>query len=258
MYTQKRGSMGKVYLTGAGPGDIELLTLKAYRLIQEADVIIYDRLINPNILDLAKDGSLFVYVGKAQGNHTLPQEQMNEIIYKHALKYDIVVRLKGGDPFVFGRGSEEALYLQERHIAFEIVPGISSAISVPAYAGIPVTHRGVSASFKVLTGHESSQKKSSQIDWEALKADETLVFLMGLHNIDTIVANLLRIGKPEDYPCAVISRGTRPQQRVVSGSLNDIAQKAQGLETPALIVVGRVVALREQLEWFEAIDSIRA
>lgn len=243
--------MSQVYLTGAGPGDIELLTLKAHRVITEADVIIYDRLANPEILEMAKDGCEFVYVGKEDGRHTLPQEEINEVIYQNALKHDVVVRLKGGDPFVFGRGGEEGAYLHERGMSFEIIPGITSAISVPAYAGIPVTHRGVAVSFRVVTGHESPNKEVSQIPWENFKTDDTIVFLMGLHNLSKISSKLIEVGKPEDYPCAVISRGTTKEQSVVVGTLGDIVKKAKGVPTPALIIVGKVVTLREQLQWFE-------
>jgi len=243
--------MSKVYLTGAGPGDIELLTLKALRVIQEADVIIYDRLANPDILEKAKSGCEFVYVGKEDGRHILPQDEINEVIFENALKYETVVRLKGGDPFVFGRGGEEAMYLEERSISYEVIPGISSVIAVPAYAGIPVTHRGVAVSFRVVTGHESPQKEQSQIPWNDFKSDDTLVFLMGLSKLTSICEKLIEIGKPLDFPVAVISRGTTKEQKVVVGTLKDIAQKAQDLVTPALIVVGRVVELREQLAWFE-------
>ena len=241
--------MGKVYLTGAGPGDIELLTIKALRVIKEADVIIYDRLANPEILDEAKAACEFVYVGKEDGRHIVPQDDINEIIYQNALKHENVVRLKGGDPFVFGRGGEEAIYLYEREIGFEIIPGISSAISAPAYAGIPVTHRGVSVSFRVVTGHESPNKKESQIPWENFKTDDTIVFLMGLNNLPMISKKLISMGKGKDYPCAVISKGTTKDQTVVVGTLEDIAKKAKGVPTPALIVVGRVVELRKQLKW---------
>jgi uroporphyrin-III C-methyltransferase len=240
-----------VYLTGAGPGDIELLTMKAHRVITEADVIIYDRLANPEILEMAKDGCEFVYVGKEDGRHTLPQDEINEVIYQNALKYDVVVRLKGGDPFVFGRGGEEGAYLYERDMQFEIIPGITSAVSVPAYAGIPVTHRGVAVSFRVVTGHESPNKETSQIPWNNFKSDDTIVFLMGLHNLKKISTKLMEIGKPKDYPCAVISRGTTKDQSVVIGTLEDIVQKAKGVPTPALIIVGKVVTLREQLQWFQ-------
>ncbi|MCK9454982.1 MAG: uroporphyrinogen-III C-methyltransferase [Sulfurimonas sp.] len=243
--------MGKVYLTGAGPGDIELLTLKALRVIKEADVIIYDRLANPDILKEAKSGCEFVYVGKEDGRHIMPQDDINEVIYQNALKYDIVVRLKGGDPFVFGRGGEEALYIQERGVRYEVIPGITSSISAPAYAGIPVTHRGVSVSFRVVTGHESPNKKESQIPWETFKTDDTIVFLMGLHNLPKISKKLIEIGKAKDYPCAVISKGTTKDQIVVIGTLENIVEKTKDVPTPALIVVGRVVELREQLQWFE-------
>lgn len=243
--------MGKVHLTGAGPGDIELLTLKALRVIKEADVIIYDRLANPDILKEAKNGCEFVYVGKEDGRHIVPQDDINEIIYQNALKYENVVRLKGGDPFVFGRGGEEAAYLQERGIKFDIIPGITSAISAPAYAGIPVTHRGVAVSFRVVTGHESPHKKESQIPWDTFKTDDTIVFLMGLHNLPKISKKLIEIGKERDYPCAVISKGTTKEQSVVIGTLSNIVEKAKDVPTPALIVVGRVVELREQLKWFE-------
>jgi len=243
--------MGRVYLTGAGPGDIELLTLKAARVISEADVIIYDRLANPDILEMAKDGCEFVYVGKEDGRHIMPQDDINEVIYQNALKYENVVRLKGGDPFVFGRGGEEAGYLYERDVKFEIIPGITSAISAPAYAGIPVTHRGVAVSFRVVTGHESPNKKVSQIPWDNFKTDDTIVFLMGLHNLPKISKKLIEIGKSKDYPVAVISKGTTVDQRVVIGTLENIVEKAKDIPTPALIVVGRVVELREQLKWFE-------
>ncbi len=241
--------MGKVYLTGAGPGEVELLTIKALRVIKEADVIIYDRLANPDILKEAKEGCQFVYVGKQDGRHIMPQDDINEVIYQNALKYESVVRLKGGDPFVFGRGGEEAIYLYERDIKFEIIPGITSAISAPAYAGIPVTHRGVSVSFRVVTGHESPNKKESQIPWETFKTDDTIVFLMGLHNLPEISKKLIELGKAKDYPCAVISKGTTKDQSVVIGTLENITKKAVDVPTPALIVVGRVVELRKQLKW---------
>ena len=242
--------MGKVYLTGAGPGDLELLTLKALRVVKEADVIIYDRLANPDILSQAKDGCKFVYVGKEDGRHTLPQDEINEVIYQNALENDVVVRLKGGDPFVFGRGGEEGIYLSERGVEFEIIPGITSAVSAPAYAGIPVTHRGISASFKVVTGHEAPNKKGSQVDWDMLKGDETIVFLMGYHNLAKICKNLIGIGKPKDYPIAVISKGTLKEQKVIISTLQNALKDAKGLQTPVMMVVGKVVKLREKLNWF--------
>jgi len=243
--------MAKVYLTGAGPGDIDLLTVKALRVVREADVIIYDRLANPDILKEAKDGCEFIYVGKEDSHHTLPQEEINEAIYQASLKYDCVVRLKGGDPLVFGRGGEEGIYLRERGVKFEFIPGITSAIAVPEYAGIPVTHRGVTVSFRVVTGHEATNKDKSQIPWENYKTDDTIVFLMGLHRLNIITQKLIEIGKPKEYPIAVISQGTTPNEKTVVGTLEDIYEKAKDLPTPALIVVGEVVKLREQLSWFE-------
>ncbi|MEA3418440.1 MAG: uroporphyrinogen-III C-methyltransferase [Campylobacterota bacterium] len=243
--------MGKVYLTGAGPGAIDLLTVKALRLVREADVIIYDRLANPDILKEAKDGCGFVYVGKEDSYHTLPQEEINEVIYQNALKYETVVRLKGGDPFVFGRGGEEGIYLRDRGIKFEFIPGITSAIAVPEYAGIPVTHRGITVSFRVVTGHESKNKDHSQIPWDNYKTDDTIVFLMGLHRLKAICNKLIDIGKPRDCPVAVISRGTTKDEKTVIGTLETVWELAKDLPTPALFVVGEVVRLREQLNWFE-------
>jgi len=243
--------MGRVYLTGAGPGDIELLTIKALKVIKKADVIIYDRLANRDILKEAKSGCEFIYVGKEDSHHTLPQEKINEILYKSALDNEVVVRLKGGDPFVFGRGGEEGIYLKERGVEFEFIPGITSAIAVPEYAGIPVTHRGVSVSFRVVTGHESKDKSKSQIPWENFRSDDTIVFLMGLHRLDFIAKKLISLGKSKDYPVAVISRGTTKDEKVVVGTLENIYERAKDLPTPALIVVGRVVLLREKLKWFK-------
>lgn len=244
-----------VYLTGAGPGDIELLTLKALRVIRQADVIIYDHLANADILEEAKNGCEFVYVGKEAGAHIMPQDQINEVIYTKAKSNGCVVRLKGGDPFVFGRGGEEALYLNERGMAYEVIPGISSAISVPAYAGIPVTHRGVAVSFRVVTGHEAPDKPMPQVPWESLNNDDTLVFLMGLHNLSKISKKLIEVGKGKDYPCAVISRGTTAEQKVVVGTLENIVEKSKDMTKPALIVVGKVVELREQIQWFSNSES---
>ena len=240
-----------VNLVGAGPGDIELMTVKSLRLIKEADVIIFDRLANPLILKEAPENCKFIDVGKTDGQHPVKQNEINEIIYQSSLKYNNVVRLKGGDPFVFGRGGEEALYLQERNIKFNIIPGITSAISVPAYAGIPVTQRGVVSSFRVITGHEAPGKAVSQIDWNSFNTDETLIFLMGLHNLGKISTNLIKAGKDKNYPIAVISKGTTSQQKAVVGTLETIEKLAKDLETPALIVAGEVVNLREKLKWFD-------
>lgn len=248
----RRTKMSKVYLTGAGPGDIELMTLKAARVIKEADIIIYDRLANPEILDMAKKDVKLIYVGKEDGRHSVPQDEINEIIYQSALKYETVVRLKGGDPFVFGRGGEEAIYLYDRDIKFEIIPGITSSISVPAYAGIPVTHRGITTSFRVVTGHETPNKKISQVEWQTFLNDETIVFLMGFHNIKLITRKLMSLGKRANYPCAVISKGTTPEQEVVTGTLETIVELSKDMPTPAIIVVGEVVTLRDKIKWFKA------
>lgn len=243
--------MAKVYLTGAGPGDIELMTLKAARVVKEADILIYDRLANPEILEMAREDCEMVYVGKQDGKHSVPQNKINEIIYQAALKYENVVRLKGGDPFVFGRGGEEAIYLYDRDIKFEIIPGITSSVSVPAYAGIPVTHRGITTSFRVVTGHETPNKKISQIEWQTFLNDETIVFLMGFHNIGLITSKLLELGKAKDYPCAVISKGSTPEQEVCVSTLENIEADSKGMPTPAIIVVGEVVKLREKVKWFK-------
>lgn len=243
--------MNKVYLTGAGPGDVELLTIKALKIIQKADVIIYDKLANPEILDEAKDNAELIFVGKERGNHKIPQDEINEIIYQSALKNETVVRLKGGDPFVFGRGGEEALYLKERNIKFEIIPGITSAIAVPAYAGIPVTNRGITPSFRVVTGHRKTNDNIANINWSSFIENETIVFLMGLHNIKLIVTKLLEVGKAKDYPCAIISQGTTKNQKVITGTLEDIVLKSKDAISPAIIIVGEVVKLREDLKWFD-------
>lgn len=245
--------MGKVYLTGAGPGDIELLTMKAYKLIQSADAIVYDRLVNPATLDLPAKGCEFVNVGKKDGHHLVPQDEINETLYRLSQKHECVVRLKGGDPFVFGRGGEEALYLYSKGVKFEIIPGISSSVAAPAYAGIPVTQRNMAVSFKVVTGHESAHKKISQIDWECMKNENTLVFLMGFHKLTHICSNLIKIGKNPTTPIAVISKGTTKDQKCVVGTLDDIHNKVQGLQTPVMFVVGEVVNLRKKLQWFEGL-----
>ncbi len=242
---------GKVYLTGAGPGDIELLTIKALRVIKKADVIIYDKLANPDILKEAKSECSFIYVGKENKHHIMPQDEINEIIYQSALKYKHVVRLKGGDPFVFGRGGEEGIYLREKEIEFEFIPGISSAIAVPGYAGIPVTHRGIASSFRVVTAHKSSDKTKSQLSFEDYKNDDTIIFLMGLHQLEKISTKLIEIGKPKNHPIAVISRGTTKDEEVVVGELENIYELAKDLKTPVLIITGEVVNLRKKLNWIK-------
>ena len=247
-------SRGKVYLVGAGPGDPELLTLKGLRLIQAADVIAYDRLIDKRLLAHADAGAELVDVGKLPGSHT--QKDINRLLVSHAREGKRVVRLKGGDPFVFGRGGEEAEALNAANVEFEIVPGVTSAIAAPAYAGIPVTHRDHAASFTVVTGSAAPDGGPTDIDWSALAAiPSTLVFLMAWRNLDDIAFQLIDAGKPKDTPTAVVSWGTQPWQRTVEGRLDSIAETARssGLQSPTALIIGSVVELRERLNWFETL-----
>jgi len=239
--------MGKVYIVGAGPGDPELLTLKALRLIKSADVILYDRLINQEILLFAKPDCELVYVGKEDGKHTIEQEKINELLLKYAHTREVVVRLKGGDPFIFGRGGEEALFLAEHGIEFEVVPGVSSFYSVPAYAGIPITFRGISSSFAVITGHEDPRKERSSIDWESLKGINTLIVLMGVSRRKEIARRLIEIGRDPKEPVAFIENGTTERQRVILTDLYELSTNPPEVSPPAIMVVGSVVRLREKL-----------
>ena len=251
---------GRVALVGAGPGDPGLLTVRALERLKEADVIVYDRLVNPALLDLAPPEALRIFAGKRVGAHCLPQSAINALLVHHAEAGRFVVRLKGGDPFVFGRGGEEALALSDAGIAFEVVPGISSAIAVPAYAGIPVTHRGVAASFAVLTGHEDPAKDDGTVDWGKLAtAVDTLVVLMAVGSFPKIVGALLAHGRAPETPVALIRWGTTEAQEVRVGSLGDIVGRARGLEPPVVVVIGEVVALREHLAWgLEAPRALQA
>lgn len=245
---------GKVYLVGAGPGDYKLITLKGLECIEKADVILYDRLINPKLLKYAKESVEIIYVGKAPDAHSYTQEEISQLILEKAIEGNVVTRLKGGDPFVFGRGGEEALLLLEHNVPFEIVPGVTSAISVPAYAGIPVTHRNLSSSLHVITGHEDPLKNKSSLDYEALgKLKGTLIFLMGIKNIESISSNLIKHGQSTERPVAVIRRGTTADQKVLTGTLGDISQKVSecGFKNPAIIIVGEVVNLAQSLNWFD-------
>ena len=238
-----------VYLVGAGPGDVGLLTLKARELLQAADVVIYDRLADDAILNFCS-GAKKIYVGKSAGKHTLKQTEINQLLVEEAQKNKIVVRLKGGDPFVFGRGGEEALFLRENNVPFEIVPGVTSAVAVPAYAGIPVTHRGIATSFAVVTGHEDPTKPESTIRWEKIStAVDTLIFLMGVANLPQIVSKLIEHGRAPDTPAALIRWGTKSAQKVLLTTLAEAP--SQKISPPAIFVVGEVVNLREQLRWFE-------
>lgn len=245
---------GKVYLIGAGPGDIKLITVKGLECIQKADVIVYDRLANPRLLSYRRPDAELIYVGKSPDRHTLTQEEINQVLVEEGLKGKIVARLKGGDPYVFGRGGEEGEELRKAGVAFEEVPGITSAISVPAYAGIPITHRDFTSTFTVITGHEEPGKETSNINWPRLAKDPgTLVFLMGVGNLPQIVEKLIANGKDGKTPIALIRWGTRPEQQVVTGTLENIVAVVEqaGLKSPAIIIIGQVVTLRDTLRWFE-------
>lgn len=244
---------GKVYLVGAGPGDPDLLTVKGLRCLRAAEVVVYDRLVNAELLNEVPASALRIFVGKQPGRCSLRQEEINAVLVEQARLGRVVVRLKGGDPFVFGRGGEEALALVEAGIAFEVVPGISSAIAVPAYAGIPVTHRSQSGTLTIVTGHETPEHTEPLVDWDALaRLDGTLVILMGVGTLPLIGEKLVLAGMDPATPVAVIEQGTIARQRVVRGPLAEIAERVTtaGLRSPAVIVVGRVVDLSPLLSWF--------
>ncbi|MGD8893825.1 MAG: uroporphyrinogen-III C-methyltransferase, partial [Desulfobacterales bacterium] len=245
---------GKVYLVGAGPGDPGLITVKGLECIKNADVLIYDYLASPILLKHAQKHAEILYVGKKGGDHTLSQDEINTLIAEKAQKGLTVTRLKGGDPFIFGRGGEEAEILVKNGIPFEIVPGVTSAIAAPAYAGIPLTHRKFTSTLAFVTGHEDPLKEESSIDWAALaKGIGTLVFLMGVKNLPFITHRLIHHGMDPDTPVALIRWGTTPRQTTVTGTLHTISERAKdaGFKPPAIIVVGHVVKLREMLKWFE-------
>ncbi|MBW2609328.1 MAG: uroporphyrinogen-III C-methyltransferase [Deltaproteobacteria bacterium] len=245
---------GKVYLVGAGPGDPGLLTIKARECLRHADVIVYDNLANQSFLDYADEKAELIYAGKKGGCHAMSQHEIDRTIKDKAMAGLMVVRLKGGDPFIFGRGGEEARELAEAGIPFDVVPGVTSAIAVPAYAGIPLTHRDYTSTVTFVTGHEDPTKDSSNIDWDRLaNGPGTLVFLMGVGNLSRIADSLIKYGRSPKTPAAVIQRGTVSAQRTITGELRDIAEKAQteDIRPPAVIVVGDVVNLRKELNWFE-------
>lgn len=245
---------GMVYLVGAGPGDYRLISMKAVDCLKMADVVVYDRLADDRILRWAPEDAEYIYVGKASSNHTMKQEDINQLLVDKAKEGKCVVRLKGGDPFVFGRGGEEGLLLRENNLPFEIVPGITSAISVPAYAGIPVTHRAVATSFAVVTGHEDPTKGKSNMRWEHLAMGvDTLVFLMGVANLPHITSKLIENGRSADTPAAVIRWGTKPEQRTLITTVGKAAEDVakNGIKPPAIFIVGEVVNLRDSLQWFD-------
>ena len=245
---------GKVYLVGAGPGDPGVITVKGLACLKQADVVVYDRLVDENVLHEARSDAEKIYVGKAPDHHTLEQGMINQLLIQKAREGKVVVRLKGGDPFVLGRGGEEAEALVENNIPFEVVPGVSSAVAVPAYAGIPVTHRGVASSFTVVTGHKASDRGEPNIAWDKLATGtDTLVILMGIGNLAYVVDQLIKNNKPPSTPVAVITHGTTDRQRCVTGTLQDIVAKvkSEDLKPPSVVVVGDVVRFREYLHWFD-------
>jgi uroporphyrinogen III methyltransferase/synthase len=246
---------GKVYLVGAGPGDPGLLTIRGKTCLERADVVLYDHLANPVLLDYAPAHAERIYVGRCGRGAYRPQEEIHRLLIQKVQEGKQVVRLKGGDPFVFGRGGEEAEMMAEQSVPFEVVPGVTSAVAVPAYAGIPVTHRTMASTVTFVTGHEDPSKGGSALEWPRLATvDGTLVFLMGAKNLPTIVSRLIEEGKSSDTPVALIQWGTYPKQRTVVGILSDIVERAEAakIQPPTIIVIGAVVPLRKKLNWFES------
>ena len=247
----KSSQPGWVYLVGAGPGDPELLTLKAARLIGEADVLVYDNLVSQEVLALARPDAELMYAGKERGNHSLPQEQINELLVRLAKTGKRVVRLKGGDPYIFGRGGEEVETLQADGVHFEVVPGITAAAGVATYAGIPLTHRNHAQACVFVTGH--LKDGSMNLDWPGLaRKRQTVVIYMGLSGLSSLCGKLMEHGLPADWPAAIVQRGTTPEQRTVTATLATLPERAASaqLRPPTLIIVGEVVRLHERLAWF--------
>jgi len=244
---------GKVYLVGAGPGDPKLLTLRAMELLSKADVVVYDRLVGESILKFAPKTARKIYVGKRTGKHVVPQDKINELLVTTALEGKVVVRLKGGDPFLFGRGGEEAEKLLEKHVPFEIVPGVTSAIAAPMYAGIPLTHRDYASSVAIVTGHRAGDP-GKPVNWSKLaNAVDTIVILMGIESLEAIVAKLIEGGLDPNKPVAIIQQGTTKNQKSILGKLSNIADEAEknNVKPPAVVVIGGVVELGRKLAWFK-------
>jgi uroporphyrin-III C-methyltransferase/precorrin-2 dehydrogenase/sirohydrochlorin ferrochelatase len=244
-------SSGCVYLVGAGPGDPELLTLKAARIISEADILVYDHLVSQLILDLVRPDAERVYAGKERGNHALPQEELNVLLVRLAKTGKKVVRLKGGDPYTFGRGGEEVQTLRENGIRFEVIPGITAAAGVASYAGIPLTHRDYAQACVFVTGH--LKDGTMNLDWPGLARErQTVVIYMGLHGLLHLCEKLMEHGLPADWPAAIVQQGTTPQQRTITGTLSSLPALAEAakLQPPTLIIVGQVVTLHDTLCWF--------
>lgn len=248
---------GSVALVGAGPGDPELLTLKALRHLQQAEVVVFDRLVSPEILDLVPTGATRIYAGKAHGDHHMTQDEINALLLNLARSGRRVVRLKGGDPLIFGRGSEEAEYLARHGVAFEIVPGISAASGCSAYGGIPLTHRGLATGVRYITGHCQAGRDLDH-DWRSLAdPDTTLVIYMGLHHLERIARELMAAGLPGDTPAAAIQNGTSARQRRLVGTLAELPRLVaeQGFAAPTITIIGRVVSLADSLEWFRPAEA---
>lgn len=245
---------GKVYLVGAGPGDPKLLTLYGLECIQKSDVIAYDRLVNPKLLDYAKDTAELIFCGKLPGKHHLIQDEIHELLVNKAMEGKTVTRLKGGDPFIFGRGGEEAEVLVQHGIPYEVVPGVTAGIAASAYAGIPVTHRDHATSFAIVTGHGRADKGADHLNWSALATGiDTVAFYMGVGNLAYISKQLIAHGRNAETPVAIIERGTMEKQRTITGTLETIVDVAaqEKIENPAMILVGQVVQLRDKIQWYE-------
>lgn len=254
MNSQQFCTLGKVYLIGAGPGDPDLITVRGSELLKKADVIVYDRLANPDLLSVTSEHSEHIYVGKRPGKPSVSQKQINHILITKAREGKTVARLKGGDPFIFGRGGEECEALRAEHISYEIVPGISSALAAPAFAGIPLTHRKAARSFTVVTGHTAKGADAFE-NWGHLAHADTLVILMGMKNIAGIAGTLIKLGREADTPVAVIEKATYQTQRTVTGTLATIAGRAAHLSPPATIVVGELASFSNDLAWFGIEES---
>ena len=248
----KNKNKGKVYICGAGPGNPDLITKRCWDLLKNCDIILYDRLVGKEILELIPENTPKIYVGRSSGDPTINQVKTNQVMLQHVLKGKKVLRLKGGDPFIFGRGGEEAEFLKENAVDFEIIPGISSAIGSAVYSGIPLTHRQYSSSVAIVTGHEDPSKKEKSIKWDKLAtAVDTIVILMGVENLDSIIKNLVNYGLSTDTKIAVIQNGTLNEQKVIIGNFNNIRKKMDdaSIKPPAVIIIGDVVSLSDKIKW---------
>ncbi|BAC13611.1 uroporphyrinogen-III C-methyltransferase [Oceanobacillus iheyensis] len=242
--------MGKVYLVGAGPGDPELITLKGLKAIQQSDIILYDRLVNEELLGYASKNAELIYCGKSPEHHSLTQDNINKLLCAYAKEDKIVTRLKGGDPFIFGRGGEEAMVLRENGLIFEIIPGITSGSAAPTYAGIPLTHRDYSSSVSFVSGVSKTGEEHERY-WEHLaKSSDTLCIYMGVKSLPEICERLIRYGRHSTTPIAVIHWGTTEMQQTVTGTLEDITHVTEKLKNPSMIIIGEVVRLRDEIQWF--------